>query len=159
VGKSLNGSAVGPLRVGVVGVGFISRVYFETLRRIRDEVRLVRVADLDVERAAAVGTTDGLEGSLIVPDPNEFSGTTLLKVRGKDWEPLPMSAGYEGSARGVGLLDYHRTAAGEVPRADADIAFHALEIMETMMTSSVEGRRLDLGPAPSRPTAVPLTSL
>lgn len=368
MGKSLNRGTVAPLRVGVVGVGFISGMYFETLRRIRDEVRLVRVADLDIERAAAVGAAEGvpggsvdelladpevdivlnltipaahadislraleagkhvygekpltvtlaeartvrelaqqrglwvgcapdtvlgtgiqtarravddgligrpvaatatmaipgheawhpnpdfyyapgggplydmgpyylhalitllgpvaqvsavashprderviatgpragervpvltethitgllehvggatttltmsfdtvgtravpievhgLEGSLIVPDPNEFTGTTLLKVRGKDWEALPVSAGYEGSARGFGLLDYHRTAAGDVPRADAGIAFHALEIMETMMTSSVEGRRLELGPAASRPAAVPLTSL
>jgi len=112
-----------------------------------------------------VGTTavpievHGVEGSLLVPDPNEFSGTTSLKRRGADWTELPVSAGYEGSARGFGLLDFHRTPAGETPRADAGIAFHALDIMESMMRSSVEGRRLDLLPAAERPRPVPLTSI
>ncbi|MDF2991902.1 MAG: oxidoreductase [Microbacterium sp.] len=101
----------------------------------------------------------GLEGSLLVPDPNEFSGTTSVKLRGEDWKPLPVSAGYENSSRGYGLLDFNRTPAGEVPRADAGIALHALEIMETMIESSAQGRRLDLGPAADRPRAVPLTSL
>lgn len=100
----------------------------------------------------------GLEGSLLVPDPNEFSGTTSIKLRGEDWRPLPVSAGYENSSRGYGLLDYHRTPAGEVPRADAGIALHALEIMETMVESSGTGRRFDLDRAADRPRAVPLTS-
>jgi predicted dehydrogenase len=99
----------------------------------------------------------GLEGSLLVPDPNEFSGTTSLKRRGEDWVELPVSAGYQNSARGFGLLDFHRTPAGEVPRADAGIAFHALDIMETTLRSSVEGRRLDLASTTERPRAVPLT--
>jgi predicted dehydrogenase len=99
----------------------------------------------------------GVEGSLLVPDPNEFSGTTSLKRRGEDWAELPTSAGYENSARGFGLLDFHRTPAGEVPRADAGIAFHALDIMETVMRSSAEGRRLDLASTTERPRAVPLT--
>lgn len=101
----------------------------------------------------------GVEGSLLVPDPNEFSGTTSLKRRGEDWVELPISAGYENSARGFGLLDFHRTPAGEVPRADAGIAFHALAIMESMMRSSVEGRRLDLGATAGRSRPVPLTSI
>lgn len=99
----------------------------------------------------------GVEGSLLVPDPNNFDGHTSLKRRGEDWMTLPVSAGYEGSSRGYGLLDYHRTPAGEVPRADAAIAFHALQIMETLMRSSVEGRRLDIDDRPERPRAVPLT--
>lgn len=101
----------------------------------------------------------GVEGSLLVPDPNHFDGDTSLKRRGEDWMTLPVSAGYVGSSRGYGLLDYHRTAAGEVPRADAGIAFHALQIMETMMTSAVEGRRLDIVTPSVRPRAVPLTGL
>ncbi|MDQ0577247.1 putative dehydrogenase [Agromyces albus] len=101
----------------------------------------------------------GVEGSLLVPDPNEFSGTTSLKRRGEDWVELPISAGYENSARGFGLLDFHRTPAGEAPRADAGIAFHALEIMESMMRSSVEGARLDLGATAGRSRPVPLTSI
>ena len=99
----------------------------------------------------------GVSGSLLVPDPNEFTGTTSLKRRGEDWAELPVSAGYEGSARGYGLLDYQRTPAGEVPRADSSIALHALDIMETMLRASVEGRRLDLATTTERPRAVPLT--
>jgi predicted dehydrogenase len=100
----------------------------------------------------------GVEGSLLVPDPNHFDGDTSLKRRGEDWMTLPVSAGYVGSSRGYGLLDYRRSRAGEVPRADAGIALHALEIMETMLRSAVEGRRLDIVTPCVRPRAVPLTA-
>jgi hypothetical protein len=46
-----------------------------------------------------------------------------------------------------------------VPRADASVAFHALEVMETMMRSSAEGRRLDIATPGVRPSAVPLTTM
>ena len=57
MGGTLNGSV---LNVGVVGVGNISRQYFEHLPALPN-LRLRAVADLDVERAAAVAGEQNAE--------------------------------------------------------------------------------------------------
>ena len=51
----------GPLTIGVIGVGTISRQYFEQFTNLPN-LRLVAVADLDVDRASAVGAEQGVEG-------------------------------------------------------------------------------------------------
>ncbi|HEY8319190.1 MAG TPA: Gfo/Idh/MocA family oxidoreductase [Amnibacterium sp.] len=55
-----------PLRVGVIGVGVISKQYFETFPRLSN-LRLTAVADLDVERAKAVAAEQGV-AALTVPE-------------------------------------------------------------------------------------------
>ena len=129
-----------------------------TLEHVDGAITTITMSFDTVGTRAVPIEVHGVEGSLLVPDPNNFDGDTSLKRRGEDWMTLPVSAGYVGSSRGYGLLDYHRTPAGQVPRADAGVAFHALQIMETVMRSSVEGRRLDIDGPANRPTAVPLTS-
>ena len=49
-----------PLNVGVVGVGVISRQYFEHLPKLPN-LRLTAVADLDLNRASAVAAEQGVE--------------------------------------------------------------------------------------------------
>ncbi|NEA05027.1 Gfo/Idh/MocA family oxidoreductase, partial [Streptomyces sp. SID10116] len=49
----------GPVGVAVVGAGVISAQYLSTVSRFPD-VRIVAVADLDEERAAAVARTHGI---------------------------------------------------------------------------------------------------
>ena len=48
----------GPLTIGVIGIGTISRQYFEQFPKLPN-LRLVAVADLDVDRASAVGAEQG----------------------------------------------------------------------------------------------------
>src|SRR5690606_27967901 len=66
----------------------------------------------------------GDRASLEVPDPNMFEGPVRLHPLGGGWEELEVSAGYRDAARGYGLADMAATAAGEVPRASAELAFH-----------------------------------
>lgn len=61
----MNEGAGTPLRVGLVGAGFISRMYFDTLKRIQDEVRLVRIADVDLARAVETGAAQGVPGGSV----------------------------------------------------------------------------------------------
>jgi predicted dehydrogenase len=53
-----------PLRVGVIGVGNISRQYFEHFPALPG-LELTAVADLDVERARAVGDEQGVRGTSV----------------------------------------------------------------------------------------------
>ena len=97
-------------------------------------------------------------GSLIVPDPNNFDGETELKTLDDDeWRVLDQSAGYVGVGRGIGLQDL--ALAGGTPRASGTVAFHALEVMESLIESAHEGRAVTISSTCERPSAVPLTTV
>src|SRR5215469_3840349 len=49
-----------PLRVGMIGVGVVSRAYFESLERLPN-LKLVAVADIDEARAAQVAAERGVD--------------------------------------------------------------------------------------------------
>ena len=100
----------------------------------------------------------GERGSLIVPDPNNFDGETELKTLDDDeWRVLDQSAGYVGVGRGIGLQDL--ALAGGTPRASGTVAFHALEVMESLIESAHEGRAVTISSTCERPSAVPLTTV
>jgi predicted dehydrogenase len=100
----------------------------------------------------------GETGSLVVPDPNRFDGDVRLRVLGAgEWETLPVSAGYVGSSRGIGLEDLANTAKDQEPRAGGKLAFHVLEVMESLLVSAREGRAVAIESRCDRPPAVPLT--
>jgi len=101
----------------------------------------------------------GEKGSLIVPDPNGFAGDVKLRTLGSTaWETLPATAGYIGASRGTGLNDLANTPAGEEPRAGGQLAFHALEIMESILASAHTGAPVTLSSRCERPVAVPLSA-
>jgi predicted dehydrogenase len=111
----------------------------------------------------AVGTRSanieihGSAGSLGVPDPNYFQGDVQLRRLGEDsWTTLPVSAGYAGGGRGIGLADLATTPVGSTPRANGAMAYHVLDIMETMLASVQTGRTHAVGSTVDRPSAVPL---
>ena len=54
----------GPLRIGVIGVGVISAQYFEAFPRLPG-LRLVAVADLDLDRARQVAEEQGVRASSV----------------------------------------------------------------------------------------------
>jgi predicted dehydrogenase len=102
----------------------------------------------------------GETGSLIVPDPNHFDGDVKLRtLAGGDWEMLPVSAGYVESARGYGLHDLARTPRGAEPRAGGNLAFHVLDVMESVLESAALGQAVGVASSCERPPAVPLTVL
>lgn len=102
----------------------------------------------------------GEKGSLIVPDPNHFDGDVQLFTLGaEDWETLPVSAGYVDSGRGFGIADLAATPAGQEPRAGGQLAFHALDVMESVLESAKSGQAVPINSTAARPATVELTEL
>lgn len=114
----------------------------------------------------AVGTRSsnievhGETGTLAVPDPNLFTGDVDLLALGDDeWQTLTVSGGYVDGGRGVGLADLALTTPGSEPRAGATLAFHVLDVMESVLRSAEHRATLAVQSTAARPSAVPLTSL
>ncbi|WP_334172408.1 Gfo/Idh/MocA family protein [Sinomonas sp.] len=100
----------------------------------------------------------GSMGTLAVPDPNHFDGDTrVFRLGGAEWETLPVSAGYVGSGRGYGIADLASTPPGEEPRAGGTLAFHVLDVMESLLDSAHSGKAVAVTSRAERPSAVPLT--
>ncbi len=102
----------------------------------------------------------GERGSLVVPDPNYFDGEVQLFPLGADtWETLPVSAGYVDAGRGFGIADLASTAPGAEPRAGGTLAYHALEVMESVLESARTGAAVAITSTAERPESVELTVL
>ncbi|QYC45225.1 1,5-anhydro-D-fructose reductase [Nonomuraea coxensis DSM 45129] len=102
----------------------------------------------------------GERGSLVVPDPNHFDGVVRLSGVGDEgWRDLPESAGYVAAGRGVGLADLATTPAGQEPRAGGTLAFHVLDVMESLLASAASGAAVTVASTCERPPAVPLLTL
>ena len=82
-----------------------------------------------------------------------------MALGGQAWEVLPVSAGYERSSRGYGIADLAATTPGHEPRAGGLLAYHVLDVMESMLRSAAEGRSIDVASTCERPALVPLQSL
>jgi predicted dehydrogenase len=100
----------------------------------------------------------GTAGSLSVPDPNGFGGTVqIYRAGAQDWAPVPEAGGYRGAARGYGVSDLARAlAAGTAHRANGEIAFHVLDVMESLLAAAGSGQAVDIASRCDRPPAVPL---
>ncbi|WP_120522420.1 Gfo/Idh/MocA family protein [Arthrobacter celericrescens] len=102
----------------------------------------------------------GSLGTLAVPDPNHFDGDVELFALGADtWQTLPVSAGYLDSGRGFGIADLAATPAGSEPRAGGQLAFHALEVMESVLASAHSGAAVAITSTVARPEPVELAAL
>jgi predicted dehydrogenase len=113
-----------------------------------------------VKTQAANLEVHGETGSLIVPDPNHFAGDVKLFSLGSDeWEVLPVSAGYRDAGRGYGVADLARTAPGAEPRAGGALAFHVLEVLQSVLGSAAGGSAVTITSTVARPELVPLQSL
>jgi predicted dehydrogenase len=99
-------------------------------------------------------------GSLVVPDPNHFDGEVRLFALGADaWETLPVSAGYVDAGRGFGIADLANTPEGAEPRAGSTLAYHALDVMESLLESARIGSAVRINSTVERPGAVRLSVL
>lgn len=100
----------------------------------------------------------GTEGSLSVPDPNRFDGDVELATpAAREWTTLPVAGGYAGAGRGVGVADLARAIrTGGPHRADGALAFHVLDVMESLLESAAQDRSVEVLSTVERPAAVPL---
>ena len=92
----------------------------------------------------------GSEGSMLVPDPNFFSGRVSYSARGGDYVEVDSAAGAFGAAnwpwggpftranyRMLGVADLIDAARGNrEPRCSGRLAAHVVEVMEAILTSA-----------------------
>jgi predicted dehydrogenase len=98
----------------------------------------------------------GSRGSLSVPDPNVFAGeVSLFSADAASWRPLSACAGYPDAGRGTGVADLAAAlAAGTPHRADAQVALHVLDVMESLLRAASQGRAVDVTTTCERPAPV-----
>lgn len=112
-----------------------------------------------VATLAAPIEVHGDAGSIAVPDPNMFDGAVRhFPLGGDGWAELPVSAGYRDSGRGFGLADLAETPAGAEPRAGGKLAFHVLDVLESVLRSAETGQAERVDSTVERPAAVPLNA-
>jgi predicted dehydrogenase len=99
----------------------------------------------------------GTEGSLSVPDPNDFTGEVrLFRPDTKAWTPVAPSAGHENAGRGTGVADLASALATNTEhRANGTLAYHVLDIMESLLTAAKTGTTQTLTSTTPRPAPVP----
>ncbi|KPV40852.1 Gfo/Idh/MocA family protein [Alicyclobacillus ferrooxydans] len=95
----------------------------------------------------------GTRGTLSVPDPNRFSGPVrILRPGSKVWDNIPITYGYNENSRGLGVADMAAAIqTGRPHRANAEMAYHVLELMHGFHIASDEGRHYELVSTCSRP--------
>jgi predicted dehydrogenase len=100
-------------------------------------------------------TVYGTEGTLKVPDPNQFDGPVHVRRAGdQDWREVP-HAFVTGYGRSVGLADMaHALLTGRPHRASAEQAFAVLDLMQGFLDSSDRGVMLEPTTSYARPSAM-----
>jgi len=99
----------------------------------------------------------GSEGTLSVPDPNYFGGIVRVRRSGaEEWHEMPLT--HSGSVgRGIGLADMaFAIRSGRNHRANGEVAYHILDIMEAIGESSAQDRHIKILSSCSRSEPLPL---
>lgn len=99
----------------------------------------------------------GSEGSILVPDPNGFSGPVKLFKKGTDnWRDVSLTHPHADNGRGLGVLDLIESVEENRPnRASGELAFHVLDAMHGILESSEEGKVVPLERLKQRPAEMP----
>lgn len=84
----------------------------------------------------------GSAGSMIVPDPNTFSGPVMVRRAGaSEWSEIPLTHQYNVNSRGLGVTDLAcAESEGRDHRANARVAEHVLEVMHGIHDAAASGR-------------------
>ena len=100
----------------------------------------------------------GTDGSMIVPDPNGFGGTVKVRHKSKkDWEEVPLTHGFTGQGRGLGVADMaYATLTGRKHRANGAMAYHVLDAMQAFLDSWEQKKFVELQSTCERPAPLPL---
>jgi predicted dehydrogenase len=106
----------------------------------------------------------GTKGSMSVPDPNSFGGwkgerapVQVWTVDKPEWTEVPYTHGYFTNSRGVGVADMAKAIrTGRTHRANGEMAFHVLDIMQSINDASESGKHMVLKSACERPAALPV---
>ncbi|MEV0719896.1 Gfo/Idh/MocA family oxidoreductase, partial [Asanoa sp. NPDC050611] len=95
----------------------------------------------------------GSTGTIVLDDPNHFGGPVL--TRGRDdagWREEPLRTPWSTDSRGIGVAEMVAgIEEGRAHRASAALAFHVLDVMETIHTAAERGARLPVRSTTERP--------
>jgi predicted dehydrogenase len=102
------------------------------------------------------------KGILSVPDPNYFGGP--VKVRPNEdesvWREVPLLYHHTegpGNFRGLGVVEMALAIGrGENPRAAGELAYHVLDVMESIQESYTTGRHVEVRSSCRPPSLLPL---
>ena len=88
----------------------------------------------------------GTDGVLYLADPNNFGGTVYFRAKGSDERiPLPPAFGFAENSRGLGVAEMAWSMlSGRKPRANKEMAYHALEILHGIAISDASGENYAL---------------
>ncbi len=107
----------------------------------------------------------GLGGSIIIPDPNFFSGDILLSIKNNEWEKIsndkmllgiPNKENNDGSKvanyRGIGLSDMINSIKNNKnPKCSLELSLHVLEVMEGIIKASEFKSSVSIATKPDKP--------
>ncbi len=107
----------------------------------------------------------GLDGTIIMPDPNFFSGDILISKKNNNWKRInndnmllgkPNTTDNTGleiaNYRGIGLSDMiNAILMNNLPRCSLDLSLHVLEVMEAIIKSSETNSVIEINTMPSKP--------
>ncbi|MGB0386225.1 MAG: Gfo/Idh/MocA family protein [Ardenticatenaceae bacterium] len=98
----------------------------------------------------------GSEGTLSVPDPNTFRGPVrLLRAGDKEWYDMPLTHS-DKVMRGIGVADLaYGLLYGRPHRANAQMAYHVLDLMLAFGESSDTNRHIQIESTCQRPNPLP----
>jgi predicted dehydrogenase len=88
----------------------------------------------------------GIDGTLVVPDPNMFNGDLVLH-RGSDVGDVHETIPATGSttSRGTGVVELARAIrAGRPERASAELAFHVLDVMQSIIEAGERHEQVEV---------------
>lgn len=98
----------------------------------------------------------GTEGSLRLPDPNNFSGDVLMWSKTRECKSVNVTRPYQENSRGLGVADMAAALLRKrAHRANGAMALHVLEIMHGIHEASRTGRYRVLKTRCDRPAALP----
>ncbi len=112
----------------------------------------------------AMFTVYGTKGILKLTDPNQFGGKNVFMANSYDmskefvWEEIDNVFPHEDNSRGIGPSEMaDAILCGRKNRAAKEMAYHVLDVIDTMMKSSDSGRFEEVASGCERPAALELT--
>jgi predicted dehydrogenase len=97
----------------------------------------------------------GTLGTVVLPDPNRFDGSTQLYTMGQE-EPEELAPQGHSASRGTGSLELARAIrAGTTERASGELAYHVLDVMLAIEESMILGRSVEVTSTAEIPPALP----
>ena len=99
----------------------------------------------------------GTEGSLDVPDPNNFGGPVRLwQPDTREWRDVPLTRPYAQNSRGIGVADMaYALRSGRPHRSSGALGFHVLEAMHGFHDASSQDGHYLMSSTVERPAPLP----